>query len=159
MKMIHVIPVAAMILGLAGCASRPLALAPVGPNPAREPAPTTGGQLQVYSALQRFDEGDNLCWYQHTDYTIYQHGKLFKRVSNAVGYYETRPRLVTLPPGNYIVVAEGRDSLRMRVPVKIERGEITRIHLDDRWSVPADTPRNELVTLPSGYPVGWRVNQ
>jgi hypothetical protein len=46
----------------------------------------------------------------------------------------------------------------VRVPVLIERGRTTRIHLDDRWNIPANTPRSEFVWMPAGVPVGWRTS-
>jgi hypothetical protein len=117
------------------------------------------GQLQVFSALERNDEGDNLDWYQHTDYSIYNmHGKRVMHVGNTVGHYEGAPRVVSLPPGRYIVAAEAKDALRVRVPVEIKRGRLSRIHLDDRWNLPPDTPTGRWVSMPSGAPVGWRAD-
>jgi hypothetical protein len=39
--------------------------------------------------------------------------------------------------------------------VVIKAGRTTRVHLDDKWQPPADTPKDELVTMPDGKPVGW----
>jgi hypothetical protein len=163
MKMIRYISAAAMALGLAGCATSPVVLAPVGPNPGGGKSAASMGALQVFSRLvERNDDwnqaGDGIpAWYQHADYDIYNlHGKRVKHVENAVGHYETRPRVVSLPPGRYIVAAEAEEALRVRVPVKIERGRISRIHLDDHWNPPAGARGDELVSMPSGKPVGWR---
>jgi hypothetical protein len=42
----------------AGCASAPMAVAPVGPNQLGSVAASAGGQLQVFSALRGRTEGD-----------------------------------------------------------------------------------------------------
>jgi hypothetical protein len=62
---------------------------------------------------------------------------------------------VALPAGRYFVKAQGKDYLQVEVPITIERGRTTRVHLDDKWNLPADTPKRELVSLPNGNPVGW----
>jgi hypothetical protein len=163
MKIIRFFSVAAMVLGLGGCATSPVFLAPVGPNPDGRESVASKGALQVFSRVveqsdDRNQGGDGTSlWHQHADYDIYDlHGKRVKHVDNSVGHYETAPRVVTLPPGRYIVAAEAEEALRVRVPVRIERGRISRIHLDDYWKPPADARRDELVSMPSGSPVGWR---
>ena len=70
--------------------------------------------------------------------------------------FATAPPVVALPPGRYIVEARATDARRVRVPVAIEAGRTSIIHLDDNWKVPVSTPKDELVSLPSGSPVGWR---
>jgi hypothetical protein len=96
-------------------------------------------------------------WYRHTDYSIRDfHGKLVAHVSNTTGHYATAPRSFTLPPGRYAVKAQARDYLWVTVPVTIEPGRTTRVHLDDNWTPPADAPQWEVVTTPDGKPVGWQ---
>jgi hypothetical protein len=96
-------------------------------------------------------------WFQHTDYSIYNlHGKLVKRVDNSTGHYEQAPQRVALPAGHYLVKARAKDYLQIEVPVTIEPGRMTRVHLDDNWKLPANAPRNQLVRMPNGNPVGWR---
>ncbi len=142
---------------LVGCTSTPVALAPVGPNPVGSESMTAEGGLQVYSSLVGRSEGDNPTWYQHTDYYIYDlHGKLVKHVDNTTGYYAKAPRRVTLPAGRYLVKAQANDYFWVDVPVTIERGQTTRVHLDDNWKLPSDTPKTEPVSLPNGNPVGWQ---
>jgi hypothetical protein len=162
MKSIKIFPLAAIVLALAGCASSPVVLAPVGPNPDSRVSVASEGALQVFSRLvaQSDDQnqaGDGVpAWYQHSDYDIYDlHGKRVKHVDNAVGHYDAAPRVVTLPPGQYIVVAASEEALQVNVPVEIERGRMSRVHLDDHWKTPANSPRVELVRMPSGNPVGW----
>jgi hypothetical protein len=153
----HIVTLTGMALTslLLGC-STPVALGPVGPNPAALKQPARDGQLEVFSVLTPRTEGDNPTWYQHTDYTIYdQRGDVVKRVDNADGYYSSKPRLVSLPPGKYLVKAEAKNYLSVAVSVVIDSGRITKIHLDDAWR-PANNPKTAFVTLPGGNPIGWR---
>lgn len=153
---------------LASCASKqPIVLAPVGPRPSVLPSSAAGtGQLQVFSCrLREGDDqnqggsGDSPFWYQHTDYNIYDaKAKLVKHVDNTVGHYETSPRLVSLPPGIYTVRAEAKGWLVVYVPVVIERGRTTRVHLDETWQPPTGTQETAVVSAPDGNPVGWRAN-
>lgn len=160
MKSIPIILGTVLISLLAGCASAPVYLAPIGPNPARISTATDYGQLQVYSVKQLHRDGneygDSPIWYQHADYTIYnRQGALIKRVSNSVGRYEEEPPLVALPAGKYVVRTESRDYQRVNAPVIIKPGQTTRLHLDDNWLPPLGTPYAELVRTPNGRPVGW----
>jgi hypothetical protein len=104
-------------------------------------------------------EGDNPTWYQHTAYYIYDlHGKIVKHVDNTIGRYEQAPKLLPLPAGRYLVKAKANDFLWVAVPVTIERGRTTRVHLADNWKPPLDTSKAELVSMPNGNPIGWRVD-
>lgn len=145
----------AATLVLAGCTSTQVAVAPVGPNPATR-APVLGdGQLEVYSAFSDRREGNDPTWRQHSSYYIYTAGgRRLQHVVNAPGYYSTMPRLVTLPPGEYIVNARAKDALWTKVPVVIKPNEITRVHLDGNWQ--PNVPGVEVVMAPAGYPIGWR---
>src|SRR5579871_539224 len=157
-----------LILGLAagsflmGCATTTrVALAPVGPNPNAGVSQETGGKLEVYSRLQQRRDGNEYdvdpAWYQHTDYNVLdQSGRLVKHVFNTVGHYEQAPVAINLPAGEYRVVAQAQGKISVSVPVVIENGRTTRVHLDAKWAPPAGTPSGELVMGPSGYPVGWR---
>jgi hypothetical protein len=161
MKVIPLIMGAAVSIALAGCVSAPLALAPVGPNPAGRVNASAEGQLEVFSKLQSHRDGNeydpNPAWYQHTDYTIYDmQGDRVRHVFNSVGHYEEAPSVTSLSPGEYVVVARAQGYLRVEVPVVIEAGRATRVHLDAHWQVPAGTPRAEVVQMPNGYQVGWR---
>lgn len=153
---------AGMVSVLVGCATTPVALAPVGPNPAGRERAVSKGELQVFSNLGEESDDQNQggtdpVWYQHRDYNIYNlQGKLVKHVDNTIGHYEQAPRRVALPAGRYLVKAQAKDYLRVAVPVTIEPGRTTRVHLDDKWQLPADTPHRELVCLPNGDPAGWR---
>ncbi len=160
MKMITVVLGAAVSCALAGCVSAPMTLAPVGPNPAGRVSASEEGQLEVFSKLQLHHDGNeydpNPAWYQHTDYVVYDmQGKRVRHVFNTVGHYEQAPSVTSLPPGEYRVVARAQGYLRVTVPVVIEAGRTTRVHLDAQWQAPMGTRETELVEVPGGYPVGW----
>lgn len=154
------IPVAfgtGLVLLLTGCTSTPVVLAPVGPSPAAIDQAGSNGQLVVFSAWEGHTEGNNPVWYQHADYRLYdEHGRRLRYVDNTVGNYERTPRAITLPAGKYLVKAEADDYLQVEVPVVIKAGRTTRVHLDGDWKPPRATPGTELVSVPAGYPVGWR---
>jgi hypothetical protein len=149
---------------LTSCASQPITLARVGP----EPYPSAfssdkTGRLEVFSRREeqsddqnQGDSGGDSIWYQHTDYAIYNaKGKRVNYVDNTTGHYSTSPRIVSLPPGKYTVRAQAKDWLSVNVPVVVERGRTTLVYLDDTWTPPPGTPKAELVSAPNGRPVGW----
>lgn len=106
-------------------------------------------------------EGDDTVWYQHSAYRIYDtEGKRIKYVGNAIGKYDDAPQTVTLPPGNYTIKAraEGYRFVLVNVPIVIESGKTTRVHLESGWNPPAVPPGVELVRASSGYVVGWRAD-
>jgi hypothetical protein len=78
-------------------------------------------------------------------------------VFNAAGHYDPDPRILNLPPGRYIVEAQSAPTYWVRVPVTILRGETTRVHLDGNWTPPSYADKTQVVTLPDGKPVGWRM--
>lgn len=157
MKRIHILLVAGTVLLLAGCSSTPVALGPVGPDPFGGQYMAADGRLQVFSRMAGRTEGNNPTWYQHAGYSIYDlQGKLVKHVENSTGKYEEAPQLVALPAGKYFVKARAQGYLNVKVPVTISRGQITKVHLDDRWARPANVSKDALVSLPDGNPVGWR---
>jgi hypothetical protein len=150
---------------LASCASQPITLAPVGPNPLAGRTSASGtGHLQVFSSLAEESDDQNQgstdpIWYQHTDYTIYDaRGKVVEHVENIAGHYSTSPRLVSLQPGNYVVRARTTEGPAVRIPVVIQPDRTTRVHLDENWKLPPGTPKTEIVCAPGGYAVGWRAD-
>jgi hypothetical protein len=165
MKSIRFFSVAAMLLSVAGCATPPVVvLAPVGPNPVGRESVASMGALQVFSSEDAQSDDQNQAgdgepfWYQHSEYNIYDlHGKRVKHVYNVTGHYSETPERIALPAGRYLVQAQAKDYSPIEIPVTIERGRTTRVHLDDNWKPPADAPKRELVTMPNGNPVGWRV--
>ena len=153
------VPVVAALL--AGCATAPVMLGMVGPNPNVPPAyGTTDGHLEVYSARQRQHDDQEFdpapAWYQHTDYVVCDsQGHPQRHVFNTTGHYSQSPATISLPPGKYIIQARAKDYLTVTVPVEIKPGQTTRVHLDGRWVPPTGTPAKELARTPGGSPIGW----
>jgi hypothetical protein len=150
----------ALALLLLGCSSTPVVLAPVGPNPYGPTSINANGQLEVFSALEECRDGNefdvNPAWYQHTDYNVYDlSGKRIKHVFNTVGHYDEAPCVITLPPGKYLVKAQGQGYLQVVVPVVIESGPTTRVHLDAQWKPSTEISQAALVSAPNGFPVDW----
>ena len=67
------------------------------------------------------------------------------------------PAVVSLPVGDYDVLADSEEYGRITVPVVIEAGVTTTLSLDGRSRFPA-MPETDasLVRLPNGQPIGWR---
>ncbi len=146
---------------LVSCASQSVVPDAVGPSPLLGATSSGAGYLRVFSRqiaiTEGFDEGANPAFYQHSDYRVYgERGQLVRYVPNSVGKYDPRPRLVSLPPGQYVVKARAKDYLAVQVPVVIRQGQITDVHLDNRWAPPTGANPNELVVEPNGNPIGWR---
>ena len=152
-----------LVFLLVGCSSKPVALAPVGPDPFGFASMASTGTLQVFSRqVERSDDlnqgADGLSdWRKHTGYDIYSpHGNLVRHVRNAPGYYSESPERISLPAGRYLVRAQAKGNFWVEVPVTIRQGRTTRVHLDDRWEPARDVASTKIVTLPDGYAVGWR---
>ncbi len=146
-----------------GCVSKSIALGPVGPNPDGSQREASTGSLQVFSRMDVQQDDQNQAgdgtpvWHQYTEYNVYNlDGKLVKRVVNSAGHYSERAEVVALPPGKYLVKAQAKDYFWVEVPVTIERGRTTRVHLDENWKPPAETAKKDVVTGPDGNPIGWR---
>lgn len=145
-----------MIPLLAGCASKPVVISPVGPGPARHQASFSRGFLKVYSDTETHEIGDNSYYYPHTGYAIYAaSGVPLKRVANHVGDMDESPMLVAMPVGHYTIEAESAAYGRVRVPVVVEDGRITTVHLNRDGKAPPKASADELVRLPDGEIVGW----
>ena len=135
--------------------------APIGPNPIVAAKAGSNGDLQVFSAtVEQNDVGYEFPYFQRTDYYIFDsNGKQREHVSdNNRGHFDDTPRAIQLPPGTYKVkalMAEGFGQW-MILPVVVEPGRTTRVHLNGHWEPPPDTPKSELVQAPGRGPVGWR---
>jgi hypothetical protein len=167
------------LLGAAGCATpdRVAMLPGVGPSPSQS-QPTVWaaeGYLQVYSARERiptnpngsefawnndFGNNDFLFGDARTSYALYSaDGQLVQQVRNASGR-NASPALVSLTPGSYQIRAEAVDfndvTSTVMVPVCIESGQTTQVHLDGKWS-PQSKGHGEgqWVRLSNGSIVGW----
>lgn len=147
---------------LTGCAT-PVALRPIGPNPNENVGAAGVGELQVFSRMTTVSDDENLAesgippWRQHTAYNIYaQNGGLVEHIGNSAGHYEEKPSVVSLTPGQYLIKAQASDYLMVTVPVTIEAGRVTSVHLDGDWAVPRGAHFKQVVTAPDGTPIGWR---
>ena len=146
---------------LVGCSSTRTVLAPVGPNPAALAQNSNNGKLEVYSAVEECRDGNEFdigpAWYEHTDYSVYDmKGQRVQHVFNSAGHYDEAPSDISLPAAKYVLRAEAEGFVHVEVPIVIERGRTTRVHLDAEWKPPVDASKSELVTLPNSYAVGWR---
>ena len=158
MKTYHAIILGAVFVSMVVGRALVATLPPVGPNPFGLQNQSVSGQLEVFSSLEGHSEGNNPPWYQHADYYICdRQGHRLQHVDNTVGYYARAPRLVTLSPGEYLVESPAKDAFWVKVPVVVQAGRVTRVHLDGEWAMPANTPETKVVLAPAGYPVGWRV--
>lgn len=145
-----------LVVLLAGCASKPVALSPVGPGPVSHTAYAPRGFLQVFSDTETHVIGDGPPYYTHTGYSIHdESGKLIKFVPNHVGDMDESPSIVAMPAGRYHIVAESSSYGRVTVPVVIQEDRTTVVHLDRNWVPSKNASPKSLVRLPDGEPVGW----
>jgi hypothetical protein len=88
------------------------------------------GYLKVYSATDKFKDGE--AWYfPHSSYEIYTIcGKLLKNVGNHISRSDEIPEIVALPVGSYTVVARAEKAGYIRVPAVINEGQQTILDLD-----------------------------
>lgn len=88
------------------------------------------GQLTVFSATDRSDDG-GLEYYAHSSYAIYTvDGRLFKRVENHLSATDETPDMVSLPIGSYVVEARSEKDGYIRTLVTIKEGRQTVLNLD-----------------------------
>jgi hypothetical protein len=162
MKTILVILAAAVVGMLAGCSTTPTELRePVGPDPFADRSADHDGVLRVFTATdEENDVGFQTPYGQRTDYAIYDwNGRLLTHVrDNNKGHFDGTPRAMHLPPGIYRIRALAAVGLGewISVPVVIESGRTTDVHLNGHWRPPADSPETALVHAPEGSPIGWR---
>jgi hypothetical protein len=142
---------------VASCASAPPTIVheTVGPGPTVVNE-EHNGFLKVYSATEWVADDD---WPSLLKYTNYQidatDGTSFKKVPND----EQDPTRVILPRGTYTVVAQSGTSGTVSVPVAIETGKTTVLHLErekDWKEAAAGIDSAGLVRLPNGQTIGFR---
>jgi len=165
------------LMGAAGCAtpSRVTLLPGVGPTPSATAQNTTEGFLQVYSARERVPtniNGEEFVWNNdygrndflyasaHTGYSLYRSdGQLLQQVPNATGMNDAQPTLLKLSPGAYQVKASAEDfngvDATVMVPVCVEPGLTTVVHLDDQLNARTTGVESQWVRLANGSIVGW----
>ena len=145
----------AMVIAFAGCASQPLSLSSVGPKPARAEKPSDLGGLQVFTDLETHQVGEGAYYYPHSSYEVYSSaGARVKTVENHLGPMDEKPTLVAMPAGHYTILGPSANYGNVRLPITIEAGKTTVIHLDGYWK-PATSARDEVVYFPNGEAIGW----
>ncbi len=147
----------AIVPFISGCISCPMAVSPVGPDPMSRATSGLKGYLQVFSATETCaDELMAIDFHPHSGYDIKdESGKPVKFVPNRASIMDEWPDQVPLPIGNYSVVARSTWCGLVTVPVLIQRGKLTVVHLDDNWFPSSKGVSNQLVYLPNGESVGW----
>ena len=113
----------------------------------------------VYSGTEWTSNDDGPSLLSYTKYEIDAANSSFvEKVSN--GDFE--PTRVTLPKGTYTVVAESDTAGTVSVPVAIEGGKTTVLHLETakEWDEALAGVRSaDLVRLPNGQAIGIRARQ
>jgi hypothetical protein len=144
---------------LGGCVSTQMTLAPVGPGAISRAVPGSNGYLQVFSATEKsppIASDDPTYFNLHSGYDINDAaGKSVKFVPNHASNMDEWPDEVRLKAGKYNIVAESTCCGLVTVPVVIQQGKTTIVHLDKNWWQPSKTDTNQLVFLPDGEAVGW----
>jgi len=129
--------VATFTFGFTGCVSKPTALAPVGPDSAgrTSTAPAFAkGRLMVFSATEKglpYASDAPVIFDIHTGYEVTDAAGHARYVANHASDLDEWPDSVVLPPGDYTVVAKSASLGLVSVPVTIENGRTTSVHLDD----------------------------
>lgn len=153
---------AAMLLSGCATSNHGLVLDSVGPDPSA--AANTGGStgtLLVYSAYEAnadFNSRDSHRR-EFSDYRILNtDGQLRQWVHNNSGTILQRPQPVELPTGAYRVEAQANGYGMVTVPVTVEAGHETIVHLEGgvRWSGQFGKDQATAVRLPDGEVVGWK---
>ena len=108
----------------------PLSPGPVRPGNLDYRTELPQGYLKVYSAIDRFKDGD--AWYfPHSSYTIYKiDGRLYENVRNHSSADDEVPEVVALPVGTYTVVARAERGGYASMLVVIKEGEQVVLDLD-----------------------------
>jgi len=142
---------------ITGCATDPKnsTVAEVGPGRLSTSDGDRQGILLVHSAREASMNAPEQRF--HSSYKILSaDGALLQTVSNQGRNYRD-PEPVSLPPGRYSVVARARNYGTLTVPVVIEAGKTTLVHLDScNRPVSRDDPSTDFVRLPNGQFIGWK---
>jgi|SRR5437667_6721262 len=158
----YFVPICLIVL-VSGCAfNRQVVIqTAVGPPPFESRTGSLEGRLAVFSALDAGMSSDPDASVHHLDYRIFSaDGKQLKYVHNWVGTFIEDPAVVSLAPGRYSVVARAVASGTVTVPVIIEAGKTTSVHLDgSKVDDGRKTSESDLVRLPDGWIVGWRAKE
>jgi len=178
MKYANAVAMSVVVIGLAGCASAPKVLVqePVGPCHLVPSSEMQDGSLRVYSARARAnvdvhmegwlwnnDYGKNEFLYApaHSSYTVAVGDGGLRSVANARSLNDENPVLVRLKHGHYTVEAEAEEpggrSLTVVVPLAVEAGQTTTVHLEPGWKPSGEAlDPSRLVRLADGRIIGCR---
>src|SRR5579863_6670906 len=158
-KIIALMAGVAIVCFLVGCASQPVVMPTVGPEPSHAfNSSQAHGYLRVYSDTETHQIGQNTYYYPHTPYNIYdESGLRVKWVPNHIGDMDETPTVVKLPVGRYFVLAESSSYGRVTVPIVIKEARWTILHLNRDWRPSPNISSNSVVRLPDGEAVGWSV--
>jgi hypothetical protein len=133
-----------------------LATQRVGPDPAVvATSADTMGTLRVYAEFEDAGHGRR----RHGDYRIeFDDGRPPMTVHNQNLSGNDGPAERTLAPGTYRVFARAKGYGLVTVPVSIESGVATEVHLERSGEArgAAAPGTASLVRLPDGTPVGWK---
>ena len=140
---------------------REVLLEPVGPRSIQSTASNDRGTLVVFSAydVTAAGVGDYEHRHHYSDYKIFSpDGKLLQIVHNDSNTVLREATPVKLPAGLYRVVAQANGYGVVTVPVVIEKGEVTTVHLEGGgpWKNKIAHDQAGVVRLPDGQIVGYR---
>jgi hypothetical protein len=111
-------------------AKDPLSPGPVRPGNLDYRSELPQGYLKVYSATDRFKDGD-VRYFPHSSYAIYTiDGRLFENVKNHRSADDEVPEIVTLPVGTYAIVARSERGGYAGMRVVIKEGQQAVLDLD-----------------------------
>jgi hypothetical protein len=131
----------------------------VGPQPPGTHSHSGAGWLIVNS--ERYDVflDKEFPFHVHTSYNIETpDGHPVRWVANHIGDTDENAELVSLRAGKYLIVASSTDYGQVRVPILIEPGQTTTVHLEGKgsWTPAQPKANSNLVRFPDGEIVGWR---
>jgi hypothetical protein len=141
----------------AGCSTQPrnFATAPVGPVPFVRSNSGPEGTLIVHSAREASMSAPDQVFHSRYDIRSPDGSHSFSVLNQARAFREPQP--VLLSPGHYTVVAKARNYGTLTVPVVVQPGRTTVVHLDscDR-PVSREEAGEDCVRLPNGQFAGWK---
>jgi hypothetical protein len=150
-----ILAAAGFATALCSCMAAIPPLPPVGPETTARAFRGNEGSLQVFTATTTAEVDFEAYFHPHTGYRIEDAaGNTVQFVPNHPSEMSEQPDVVTLAPGTYRVVAESTWCGLVTVPVVIEQGRATTVHLDGSGRGGSNDPA--FVHLPNGETVGWR---
>lgn len=164
MKTLHLLTLTLAATLVSGCAAgkNGLVLNTVGPSPSQSMAAgSTNGTLLVYTAYTRNADffGRDSRRPEYSDYKIVSaDGNLVLRVHNNNGTILQDLKSVELAPGKYNIFARVNGYGHLAIPVMVEGGQTTVLHLEGGNSWPNEAAFNATnsVSLPDGRIIGWK---